>query len=389
MFDEKLYKDTFSQIHAPEETLSEVLKMTKKKTIPVIRLTRLIVIAAIITVMLATTAFAYVGFTQYENPMQMLKTFFGEEYHVDEGFAYTETYYDQVYNYVVATEEHVPINTKVAEEDVAPYISDVGKSITYDDYTLTIGAHLYDSATGCGCIYYKLENPNGVTGYELQYDGEVWWPKGEIIDIQNCHGRNYIVADETTNTTLSVAHYYCGSDVDYLEVGFNLWIIGEPGSVTDEQWKEFEANTQKLTLPLNDGGGMNAISITDGLFHVSPIAMKLKISELGFLGHYEADGRYVSAVDSSRIWNLSIRYQDGTEYVIERNDPYTINYTYALGDYTYLYYTFNRLIDVDKIEAVIINDYAFANVVPLSQEQRNQVPETRPEAPPATEPVVP
>lgn len=84
---------------------------------------------------------------------------------------------------------------------------------------------------------------------------------------------------------------------------------------------------------------------------------------------------------------IYLYYYEG--YVIERNDPYTINYTYALGDYTYLYYTFNRLIDVDKIEAVIINDYEFANVVPLSQEQRNQVPETRPEAPPATEPVVP
>ena len=121
MFDEKQYIDTFSQIHAPEETLSEVLKMTKKKNNKVIRFARLIVIAAIITVMLATTVFAYVGFTHYENPMQMLKTFFGgNEYYVDDGFTYTETYYDQVYNYVVPTEEHVPVDTKVAEKDVAP-----------------------------------------------------------------------------------------------------------------------------------------------------------------------------------------------------------------------------------------------------------------------------
>lgn len=363
--------------------------MTKKKNNNVIRFTRLVVIAAIITVMLATTVFAYVGFTQYENPMQMLKTFFGgDEYYVDDGFSYTETYYDQVYNYVVPTEEHVPVDTKVAE-DVAPYISDVGKTTYYGDYSLTVEAHLYDSATGCGCIYYKLENPNGVTGYELRYDGEVWWPNGEKVAIHNCHGNSYIVEEETTETILSVAHYYCGSDADYLEVGFNLWIIGEPGSVTEEQWREFEANTQKLTFSLDDGGGMNAISIADGLFQISPIAMKLKISELDFLGRYETDGTYVAPVDSANVWNLAIRYQDGTEYVIERNEPYTINYSYALGDYTYLYYTFNRLIDVDEIEAVIINNVEFANVEPLSQEQRNQTPETRPQLPPATEPANP
>lgn len=390
MFDKKLYIDTFSKIHAPEETLSEVLKMTKRKNNHALRFTRLIVIAAIITATLATTAFAYAGFTQYENPMQMLKVFFGgDEYYVDEGFSYTETYYDQIYNYVVATEEHIPINTKVAEEDVAPFISDVGKSISYGDYTLTIEAHLYDSATGCGCIYYKLENPNGITDYELQYNGEVFWPKGEKVNIQNCHGRNYIVADETTDTTLSVAHYYCGSDADYLTVSFYLWIIGEPGSVTEEHWKEFEANNQKLILPLDDGGGMNAISIADGLFQISPIAMKFKISELPFLGYYESDGKYCNAVDNANIWNLAIRYHDGTEYVIERNEPYTINFTYALGDYTYMYYTFNRLIDVENIEAIVINDVEFVNVTPLSEEQRNQIPEFEPQLPSATEPANP
>lgn len=35
--------------------------------------------AALITLLMATTVFAYVGFTQYENPLQMLATFYGNE----------------------------------------------------------------------------------------------------------------------------------------------------------------------------------------------------------------------------------------------------------------------------------------------------------------------
>ena len=35
--------------------------------------------AVLITFLMATTVFAYVGFTQYDNPLQMLKVFYGNE----------------------------------------------------------------------------------------------------------------------------------------------------------------------------------------------------------------------------------------------------------------------------------------------------------------------
>ena len=376
MFDEKLYKETFSQIHAPEETLSEVLKMTKKKSNNVIRFTRLIVIAAIITVMLATTAFAYVGFTQYENPMQLLKTFFGgEEYHLDDGFTYTETYYDQVYNFVVPTEEHVPVNTKVAEEDVAPYISNVGRSITDGGDTLTVKAHLYDSATDCGIIYITLENPNGVSGYNLQKDGEVWWPALQRIEAYNCNGKSFIIENETTDTLLSVAYYYSGlyGDENCIRVGFG-------------------GGDEFLYLPLNDGGGMDAISLADGDILVSPIGIKIDASNMEFLRKTDVDGTLLPPLVGG-LESLAIRYHDGSEYLIHMDTAgqLTENYKYCIcsPDNATITYSFNRLIDVDEIEAVIINGVEFANVTPLSQEQRNQAAETRPETPAVTEPVNP
>lgn len=377
MFDKKLFRETFSQVHAPEETLSEVLKMTKMKNSNVFRFTRMIVIAAIITVMLATTAFAYVGFTQYENPMQMLKTFFGsEEYHVDGGgFMGTETYYDQHWDVVLPTVEQVPMDEQLAQQQVAPYISDVGNSIIDGGDTLTVQAHLYDSATDCGIIYMTLENPDGVRGYNLQWNGEVSWSGLERVVAHNCWGENYIIEEETTDTKLSIAHYYSGiyGDEDCIRVGFG-------------EGKDF------LYLPLLDGGGMDAVSLANGHICVSAIGIQIRVDDMEFLRRTDTNGRLLPpCVDN--IESLIIRYQDGSEYVIHMNTDVqqTENYKYCIGtmEGRERTYSFNRLIDVDQIEAVIINDVEFTDIDQLSQDQRNQSAEPTVQTPAATEPALP
>jgi regulator of RNase E activity RraB len=56
MFDKEMYKDTFSKLKASEDTLSEVMKMTTKKK----RITaKTLLLAAVLSVMMATLAFAY------------------------------------------------------------------------------------------------------------------------------------------------------------------------------------------------------------------------------------------------------------------------------------------------------------------------------------------
>lgn len=380
MFDEKRYRETFSQIHAPEETLSEVLKMTEKNNNShnsVIRFTRILVIAAIITAMLATTAFAYVGFTQYENPMQMLKTFFGsDEYHVDEGgFMGTESYYDLHWDVIYPTVEQVPMDEQLAEQNVAPYISGVGSSITDGNDTLTVQAHLYDSATDSGIIYMTLENPSGVGGYYLQWNGEVTWSGIERVVVNNCWGKNFIIEEETTDTKLSIAHYYSGlyGDEDCIRVGFG-------------GGKDF------LYLPLHDGGGMDAVTLAKGSICVSAIGMQIRADDMAFLRKTDTDGTLLPpCVDNIR--SLSIRYQDGSEYVIHMNtkEQQTENYKYCIGSMegTQRTYSFNRLINVANVEAVVINGVEFTDITILSQEQRDQTTEPTSQTPADTEPVTP
>lgn len=371
MFDSKRYKEAFSQVQASGETLSEVLNMTKKYRNDYGRRgVRMLLVAAVVVSLLATTVFAYVGFTQYENPMEMLKIFFGaDEYTLVTGE--TTTYQDAYGNDVVVelpAEEKVPIDEEVAATQVAPYISDVGKSVVFDGYTLTVEAHLYDSATNCGVVYYTLENSNGVSGYEVFDDGEIWWPGGEMVyisDIGNGQGC-YIVENETTQTKLAVAFYYCGADgLDSVSVAF------------------YADESNALVLPLNDGGGMESISFADGSITLSPVALRVNAENMEFL--YENADIYC---DISR---LVIRYADGTEYVLYSDEPYIDNTTYALNIYdgTVVSYTFNRLVDINAVEAIIINNVEFTDIQMMPQAQRDTAPEETSEVPPATEPANP
>lgn len=370
MFDSKLYKETFSQVRASEETLSEVLNMTKQKQNTGVWVTRMLLVAAVITAMLATTVFAYVGFTRYENPMELLETFFGDRnQESSDGRIVHETYFDLEYDLVQPTIERVPLDEKTDEEDVAPYVSDVGESVTNGDYTLAVEAHLYDSATNCGVIYYTIENPDGVGGYEAFDDGEVWWPGGEMVyisDVGNGKG-SYIVADETTETKLSVAFYYCGADgVDCIRVAF------------------YEDKTNVLTLPLNDGGGMESVSLAGGDILLSPIAMRINTENMDYL----YDGVSIYAY----IERLMIRYEDGTEYLIYSDDPYMDNSTYSCQNYegTVTSYTFNRLVDIDKVEAIIIDDVEYTDIQPLVAGQGSDLSGyAGSDLPVATEPATP
>ncbi len=360
MFDQKEYRKTFAQVHAPEGLLMEVLKMTKQtKPHTLGRVTRGLILAAVISAILATTACAYVGFTQYENPMQMLKSFFGsDEYRVDDGSVVRVDDNGQRYELVEPTTERVPMDTKVVEEQVAPYVSAVGQSISYKDYTLTVDAHLHDSSTGCGVLNYRLENPNGVSGYELQSNGEIWWPDGERVEI-SAFGQAYIL-EETTDTSLAVAFYYdsvCGSQI---RLTFYQWILGKPGEVPIEELEDFEAERQVMMIPLYEG--MESVKLADGAIVLSPIALTVDVQKMDFLSLVTPGGE-IMPPRVAQIDHLVIRYEDGTEFVVQHDEDGNdiANYASAGVNPTsqQIRYVFNRIVDVEKVASVLINDVEF------------------------------
>lgn len=325
-------------------------KVKAKNTVPFKRRKPLgvyLLAAVLATFLLATTAFAYVGFTQYENPAQMLNTFFGNgDLPSVDGKEVEMTYYDKEYTVKWPAVQRVPLDEELAEE-AAPPISAVGQSITIEDNTITIAAHQHDTVLGAGTVYFTVENPEGVDGYKTQYDGEVWWPLGELIRLNLCAHKNYIIPSETTDTKLSVACYYVGAnwyEEDYIEAHF---------AGTDEV----------LKLPLNIFEPTTSLESKDGAVTLTSIGMQLQLADMDFLYRELEDGTMRPPLDDCDIDYLAVRFADGSEYVVDQDEDGELieNAAYSCGTNddrigAIHAYVFNRIIDLEQVEAVIINE---------------------------------
>ena len=376
---------------------SEVTTMegsNMKKTVRPGRVIRNLLIAAALIGTLAITAFAATGFLLYGSPAEMLTSIFGNETGYDHSDGRVETFPDGIGTIVEPTFERVPADTEVVEE-VAPLVDAVGRSISWNGYTLTIDANLYDSVTKCGLVTYILENPKGLD-YSLQSDGEVWFPGGEIISFGQ-YGRSYIIQDQSTDTKLTATYYYQLRDRETtdLEIGFTQW-----ASITQEEidqrieeikqqlrqeiseeealafqkeyvgdsWPWFEENRtreenidsayeawayerleeattcpDKIIISENAQSEMSSITAGDGAVNLSTIAMTLRIQE-------------IENLPEGRITTVKIQFTDGTEYVVV-DDGYTLNYVFWVSDEknTETTLMFNRIIDVNEVTSVIVD----------------------------------
>ena len=174
------------------------------------RMARNLLIAAVLVSMLALTAFASVGYFLYDSPAQLLAHIFGNEtgYDRSDGAILRDPAGGPEGILVEPTFERVPADDQVVQEDVAPFVSPVGQSISWEGYTLTVDAFMYDSTTKCGFFTYFLENPNGVSGYRLQTTGEIWYDgRPDIVEV-NQYGYSYIIQEKTTDTCLAATYFF-------------------------------------------------------------------------------------------------------------------------------------------------------------------------------------
>ena len=315
--------------------------------------------AVLITLSLATTVFAYVGFTRYENPIEMLKTFYGnEEMESFEGGEVLVGNPDKPYTVVLPAIERVPIDEELAEE-VTPPIAAVGQSVSWGDYTLTIQAHQHDKNLGAGTIYYTVENPKGVEGYYTQFDGNLSWQDGEIMSLRGAVWENYLIPGETTDTKLSVACYYHGTE-------------------QLEAWREkdcfemrFYHTKDSITLPkyASDEETIALLS-GNGEILITAIGMDVRIQDMDFLQYdtiIDAQGEECPLLNEADIDYVAVQFSDGSEYVVDKDKDgevvcNCVDISVYQQDYIYgntVTYLFNRIIDPNSIAAVVINETVY------------------------------
>lgn len=345
MFDEKEYKEMFSQVKASEGLTRRVMTMKfEQKAIRFTRVVRIVFVGALLCSMLALTAFAYTSFVVYENPGQMLDAFFGENSysHVEPETMEVDKGEDGLAHWQTPEQDREPVNETLAQELIAPHISAVGQSITYDDYTMTIEAYSFETETNTALLYYTIENPNGVVGYSLQSNGEVWWPGGELV-FCNQSMKSYIIQDETTDTQLSVAGY-----ISILESGRgeNIYLNFYPNLDWNANGDRIEL-CAGINLPVQqDTEGMATVKLADGNIVISPMSIVI----------YGKDLNLMNAADETRVRSLVIRYSDGTEYLVL--DEGVMNYAYGTMVQEpdgYVTYCLNRIVDLVNVTAVVVN----------------------------------
>jgi hypothetical protein len=345
MFDEKEYREVFSQVKASQDLIRRVMTMkAEKKVIRFTRAVRIVFVGALLCSMLALTAFAYTGFVVYENPRSMLDAFFGENNY---GYVEAETItYDKgeagLAQWQAPEQVREPVDETLAQELIAPHIAAVGQKVTYEDYTMTIVAYSFETETNTALLYYTIENPNGVTGYSLQKNGELWWPGGELV-FCNQSMKSYIIQDETTENKLSLAGY-----VSILESGRgeNIYVNFYP----NVEWNELGTRVELvagISLSVqSDTEGMDTVKLANDNIVISPMSIVIYGRELGLM----------NAGNETRVHSLLIRYIDGTEYLVL--DEGVMNYAYGTMVQEpdgYVTYCLNQIVDLKNVCAVVVN----------------------------------
>lgn len=383
----RLFKSELPSMQAEED---KTMYTKPKRTL------RNLLIAAVIVSMLAVTAYAAMGYLIFDSPEDMISTIFGDKTGFDhsDGSIRPDPYGPPSGIIVEPTYDRVPADEDVVASEAAPLVDAVGQSISWEGYTLTVDANLYDSVTKCGMVTYLLENPNGLH-YDVQSDGEVWFPGGEIVTASQ-YGRSYIIQDKSSDTKLSATYYYQlrNPNTTDIEIGFTQWASTTQEQIDQrieeikqelrqeipeeealayrkmslgDQWPWFEENRTReenidsayedwayerleevticpdtIIIPEAPQGEMSNITLGNGAVTISPIAATIRKQEIENLGY-------------SFMGLFKIRFADGSEYVVQ--DGYIENRVFAVTDSeeTELTYMFNRIIDVNEVVSVIVD----------------------------------
>lgn len=380
-----------------------------------VRTLRNLLIAVMIISMLAVAAYAVGRLLIFDSPSEMLAAIFGDDTGFDhsQGSIRPDPGNPDTGILVEPTFDRVEADENVVAEDIAPYVSPVGQSISFNGYTLTVDAFLYDSTTKCGFFTYLLENPAGVDGYKLQSDGEIWYEGQPDMVHVNEYGYAYIIQEKTTDTCLA-ATYYFKMDSDALEVWLEGqvrytpeefdaliapvqeelretmtqqeaedwlreyygsdtfdhiiaqvpeempdWLYFHIAAIQEEARIEAETASDVIRVTCGSTQTLENLTLADGGVVLSPISMKIDVADMP---QFHTDKYGNPRITTDNIKSVVIRFRDGTAYTV--SEGYVLNHVFALneqrvpgeGDYSLLTLMFNRVIDLEEVEAVILND---------------------------------
>ena len=286
-----------------------------------------------------------------------------------------ETLYDEQelpYEYIFPKREYVDVEPEEAEELIGANVSHKKIVKKLGDTTLTILSSVYDG--NAAIVEYTLEREGGVNALEYrQTDNELMGAKfsqDSVFDFVFRGCSEYIFVD-LKQSTKEVLHCYDYMVMDpgaydkkagglVLEVTEYPCTKGEMFRADADTFEKYHAAEKHSTLSvsLKEPAGQREFANADGgIAKVSPIAAVidmhkgLGIPEDGFEDHND-------------VYYVSIKYKDGTEYVVSEHDLKDVHKCREkIDNSSYITYdmegnivlVFNRLVDIGNIESITAN----------------------------------
>ena len=347
MNEHELFQKTFSNLHASDSTLQEVMNRIHSGRGARGVSKRFAVLVAVLTLLFSMALVAHATglladlvaiLTPAENPGQVIDDAYGDSISTQK-----PNMFDGYGNPIEMPDmEHPNVDFTEAEKIMGAYISDVDSVISIGKNTFTFKNFLIDE-TGTGAITWSVENPNGITYGEAGY-GIVYFTSVSPFDDPKIYhyGKNGEIKKHVADYTALISKNEECTKLE-LVTYFGTFVKYEIGdSFVWEARVNYGQETQKLQITPAKHVPTKTMSEEGG--------MQLSIANHNLTINFDSNNEFVDD-------KVVIHYKDGTQYcLIDGEEVYNIRKSFWRSSEAYTYddavFLFNRFIDIDQVASV-------------------------------------
>jgi len=267
---------------------------------------------------------------------------------------------------VIPSKEFVDVDEERAQELLGDYVLEKPIVKELGEHTLTVENFLYNELGGL--MYFTLEREGGVTALAGNEDTNLdkganfteeadFYFNVEIGEQIVGHENIYVDMQQSTAEKMYCYSYFLWSEeIDvqqkpYLFIRKYPCTRGEIDSMDAEEYSQMCENAveEKVNLTEQDAVPTKTLDLGEkGTLRISAFALAFDIPKM--LGLSNLD------IDPWNVKHVEIQYKNGESYVVEDKNENINNTGYVIGCDPYYKVAFNRLVDVENVKAVVIND---------------------------------
>ncbi len=362
MIDRKLFQKTFSTLHASPDTLSDVYRAVHEEEKPRKKhhiISKGLLIAAVLAMCITVAGAVGIGIADLikakVTPAANITVADLHAFSAESMDSETPIVLDNDGNVLSLPQmERVSTDAKTMWRLVGSYLSTVDAVMEVDGYTIKLNTFLIDE-NGTGFLTYTLSNPDGVTYDDYGY-GEVYTPLdpwlciGDPTSHHLMDAKTYLDTAASTDTELHLVLYF--SDFGYWHKGDDLiFAVDSHANGVETTWGGAISITPRTYMPVTT--------------FTAPNGETVEVSALGIRIDYIQRIAISETLLELRVLELTLHMKDGSQYVVESEWDYIMNWVVGLGtvdeahNATGCGYSFNRLVDVDNVEFVTAKGFAW------------------------------